>query len=355
MDTYEAQFATLQVMFEDVDAATIKKVLLEEKGDVERSIDSLLNLAVLETSTATSTPDDDAVMARLAFQGTPRVENSDEALARMLQEQFNTEDDDEKLARKLQSEESYSARTYYPPAHVAGTYPSNYQSNYNMTSSYPTSYSIAGRNDDSENEGEIDLGSLLSNTENITEFKTAIKENILPMLSQQLKEVEIPEINETVDAGAKLGTIAFGVNKLKVASVEIPEDTINIEFDASAHEIKLNITNISLSLENVEWFYKKEKFPKLKDKGRATAGISNTSIKVIIGITLAESAPSVKVTTCEVKVGKLKISVSGTKVSVLYNLMIKSLKRLIRTQLEKALTEMLRGTLEEQALELLNS
>ncbi|KAL6070383.1 hypothetical protein QOT17_006919 [Balamuthia mandrillaris] len=356
----EEQVLMLSGMFEALDVATIKRVLQEENGDAERAIDSLLNLAALDDTSSSSSRTADTAGTTLAFSGsskddrehqevrlvdsihsttattTSATDDDDEALAKLLQEQFNAEDEDARLARRLQAE-----LNYVPPSPV-------YNFNYSQRTN---GFAVAGSDDDSSSDG-FDLTNFLSE-ENLAEFTKAIKENMLPTLLEGLKEIELPAIDETIEAGKQLGPIAFGLDKLRISEATLPEDKVELKVKPETQELCLNVEDITLSVSQFEWFYRKEKFPKLKDKGQADAGISNVHVDVTLKLD-ALNGPALKCTSCNVKIGKLKIKVSGTKGSMLYNIVIAAIKKLLKGQLESALQSMVHEAVEEQVNDILD-
>lgn len=110
-------------------------------------------------------------------------------------------------------------------------------------------------------------------------------------------------------------------------------------------------TNITASLEKFSWFYKKESFPKLKDKGDAVSGISKAIILVRIQFNpTGESGPELSVDTIAIKVGSLDLKISGTAASVLYNTIFSafsnSMKRKVQSELQKVLYEFFQDAIE---------
>jgi len=72
------------------------------------------------------------------------------------------------------------------------------------------------------------------------------------------------------------------------------------------------------------------------------AGISDCVVKLKLGW----NGSGISTKFCQVTVGSLKLKVSGTIGSLVYNIIITAFKKLLKTQLEKYLTEMIQSTIE---------
>ena len=67
---------------------------------------------------------------------------------------------------------------------------------------------------------------------------------MIPVLVEQLKGLELPEVDETIDAGKKLGKISFGLSGISVEGVDIPKDKVAMQF--TGQQIELNLYRIYL-------------------------------------------------------------------------------------------------------------
>jgi len=260
----------------------------------------------------------------------PDSGDNDEDYAKRLQAELDAENEDERIARRLQSQwnvNSYGNTGYTPPRATNNNHQANNQ------------------NDILEN---FDISKITP--EVLEEFKNTVKEQMIPILLKQLKEVELPEVSESIDAGKKFGNIAFKISGMKVEEVDIPKDKVSIELEGQ--QVELKITDIKLNIEKFDWRYKKEKFPKLKDKGQASCGVSDVHVNVRLTWAVRNGNPSINVTLCEVKIGNLNVKISGTVASVLYNIILAAFKRLIKSQLESAMADMIKSSISEHAEDL---
>jgi len=91
-------------------------------------------------------------------------------------------------------------------------------------------------------------------------------------------------------------------------------------------------------LDQFSWNYeKKSGFPKIKDSGKGNAGISGGKIVAIMSIGFSGLVPALNVDSCSVNIDKLDIKISGTAMSLLYNLVLAAFKRTIKSTIENTL------------------
>eukprot|EP01089_Gocevia_fonbrunei_P018910 TRINITY_DN6516_c0_g1_i4.p1 TRINITY_DN6516_c0_g1~~TRINITY_DN6516_c0_g1_i4.p1 ORF type:complete len:352 (-),score=98.20 TRINITY_DN6516_c0_g1_i4:13-1068(-) len=335
MGDVEEKITLLKGMFGDFSDDTLRKVL-KDCNTVENAVDRLLTMDPHAPSTDTGNATEDTpkeltqeesdtlfaqklMLEEINKESTPvAVPLSDEEYAKKLQEELNGGSEDERLARSLQSQWSQP------------TYNNNGNNNAAGLEAMMANFDISK------------LGK-----EELAEITSAIKEQMIPVLLQQLKGLEIPEVDETVEAGKKFGPIAFGLSGIKVEEVEIPKDKVTMELEGQ--QIELKIVEIKLDLQKFDWHYKKEKFPKLKDSGHATCGVSEVVVNVRLNWAIRNGSPNITVSLCEVKIGSLSLKISGTIASVVYNIIVAAFKKLIKAQLEKAMAEMVHSAVTEHA------
>lgn len=175
------------------------------------------------------------------------------------------------------------------------------------------------------------------------------KKKIVPAIKNVVEELEAEGISESIEH-ATLGSVEFGFDGLKVEHAEIPDEGVSIAFEApkisikgntiKSHDskIRLVIEGAEIRLRQFEWFYKKDKFPKLKDNGKADCAVRKLRIECVQAL---DENSNVKIKKLEVKVGNLEIKTSETKASMVYNLIIRSFKQAIKKVLKKVLIAML--------------
>jgi len=284
----EESIMLLKDMFPSYDDDILKSILVECGNNVERATDYLLSM---ESGTAA-----------------PIV---------------NT-DDDERLARQLAQSE--------------------YSAGYGNTGFGNTDFvprtNNRGRQGNNSSDGfahSVQLENLDSTV--ITEVLNGVKGGVIPIMIKQLSAMTIPSISEKVDTG-KMGMVDFTVDQIKVAEAHVPEKNVDIKVDKT--QIVITVKDISAKLEQFQWAYEKHAFPKMKDSGNANASIDDTEIQADLTIGLDDQGnPTVTVSNCTVKIGKLDIKISGTMASFLYNTVLALFKKTIKNSLETSLSQMI--------------
>eukprot|EP01116_Phalansterium_solitarium_P004799 TRINITY_DN15945_c0_g1_i1.p1 TRINITY_DN15945_c0_g1~~TRINITY_DN15945_c0_g1_i1.p1 ORF type:complete len:262 (+),score=80.29 TRINITY_DN15945_c0_g1_i1:218-1003(+) len=171
-----------------------------------------------------------------------------------------------------------------------------------------------------------------------------IRNQIIPGLIEQISAFQVPPLNET-SPDADYGATGVAMEKLQVA----PE---NIDVDVQSNAIRLRITSFSARLREFDWHYaRKNKFPRIKDSGRAKAKIEGGSIDILLNITLMPFA--LDVAHSEVQMDKLVIKTSGTKASFVYNMLLSVFSSALKKQLCLQLASLLQQTIQQLASGLL--
>jgi len=228
LEKMEEKVKTLKEMFVDLDEDVIRIILNDVGGNTDRAIDNLLKMCMTDTSPPPAeVKKEEKVLSQ---------EEQDILFAKQLQEQLNTvdkEDTDLEFARKLQ-EELNRAPSY--------TYIRHEEPEEKFDSTMPIS----------------DFLSTVSH-DDLKDLVDGVKEQMIPLVVQQLQQVTIPPINQEIDA-PKLGPVSFGCDQITLSEVELPSEKVVVNFEGA--KIKVNITDISASLKQFSWFYRKEKISK---------------------------------------------------------------------------------------------
>jgi len=287
----------LKDMFPSYDDEILRSILADCGNNVERATDYLLSM---ESGTVPTTTGSGGVMANVP----------------------NT-DDDERLARQLAQGE-YGAgygnvgfgNTDYVP------HPNNARQATKREDDY--THSVALENLDSSV---------------ITEVLNGIKGGVIPIMLKQLSAMTIPGMSEQIDTG-KMGVVDFSLDEIKVSEANVPEENVDIKVDKT--QIVITVKDISAKLHQFQWAYEKHAFPKMKDSGHANASIEDTEIQADLNIGIdGYGNPTVNVSSCTVKIGKLDIKISGTMASFLYNTVLALFKKTIKNSLEQSLSKLI--------------
>jgi hypothetical protein len=326
MSSEEVQM--LQSMFPGLSAEVIRQAIRDANGDADRAVDSLLNLQTIQDSDSfvpAPQPEPRRTPVVAPKPVTPPIHHppartgdqmlSDEmfALSLMQEEQMLA---DAQMAWQIQQQEnSRSSYSYRPPTYVPPP---------------PRSYSPEPPAPTFELTDEI-----------VKEAGDAFIKNFLPTVLKQLKDIEVPDIDEKLDV-PKVGEIHFGVKGLALGDVNVAGENVSFKL-LEGQVLEIHMTNLAAKLSQFDWFYKKKSFPKLKDSGKADATLSKISIHVRVAI---QNSGRLDVQNTDVKVGNLDIHITGTKASFLYKLVISLFSSSIKQALENGLTSVVKDTLD---------
>jgi len=174
---------------------------------------------------------------------------------------------------------------------------------------------------------------------------------LVPKMLDQLAEVELPELDENIEAG-KMGNISFAIKDTKLIDVVIPQQHIAVRI--TGPEIVIRIERVEVSLSEFGWGYELEKFPKLKDMGKATGRMEIAWVKLTINQSAFHTDTSPIVAT-QIKTGHLEIKTSDTKASTIYNLILKALRKTMKKRVEKTLSSQIGNEAESQITKFLQA
>jgi len=342
--TQEENLFLLMSMFPQLSKEMLKAELQNNKYSVESTVEHLLlkDSQDLKDLTQTSSPVAD-LAENIPVGRKPTQLEEDELLAIQIQKQLQMEesndeelakaliyeDDDEVLARSMQMELMNTMDPYY------GTGSFNYSPS--EGNSFGSGISLS-------------LQALDSNM--VNEMLALIKGTMIPFMLEELKNAQIPIMKEEVDTG-KLGIISFGVDGISISDAQIPPEGTTMTLEGT--QLHLTIANISATLKNINWFYEKQSFPKLKDNGKGSAVISNATIFVIMNVGMDNNVPTTNVASCKMNIGQLDLKISGTKASVLYNMILSLFKNAIKSNIETALAEMVVDSINNNSTEMMDS
>jgi len=246
----EDKVKALKLIFVDIEEEVIRIILNDVGGNSDRAVDNLLQMCMTDSP---NKPEEKKV-EKDEVEKTEKVEKEltqeekDILFAKQLQEQLNLtdgsgEDADLEFARKLQAELNKPAYPSYIPA-----YTPVHHHHQHLEEKFDSSMSI---NDFLTTVGQDDL----------KEIVDGIKEQMIPLVAQQLQKVSIPSINQEIDA-PKLGPVSFGCDQIALSEVDVPSEKVTVTFEGT--KIKITIADISASLKQFEWYYRKEKISKIK-------------------------------------------------------------------------------------------
>eukprot|EP01118_Nematostelium_gracile_P001396 TRINITY_DN11428_c0_g1_i1.p1 TRINITY_DN11428_c0_g1~~TRINITY_DN11428_c0_g1_i1.p1 ORF type:complete len:311 (+),score=82.74 TRINITY_DN11428_c0_g1_i1:43-975(+) len=169
------------------------------------------------------------------------------------------------------------------------------------------------------------------------ELLNQTKSMIIPLLLKELQGFKAPDIEEDLD-----NSISISVKEIAMSEVKVPEENISLKL--VGENIQLSVSDISAKLNQFSWGYKKNSFPKISDSGKGDAGISQVKIEALMSIGGLNG--SAVVHSCTVNIGHLDLKISGTAMSLIYNMVISAFKNTIKTSIEKALANMITNSMD---------
>jgi len=180
----------------------------------------------------------------------------------------------------------------------------------------------------------------------LNNFLSEIKTIVIPTLEEKLLEAKMEGTEGKIDQGGKIGEVSFKLGEISMKVVKIPRDDVQIKVIVGG--VELVSTNIEIALNPFAWSYEKHAFPKISSGGEATCQISGGSLRMRLNITVdPNGTPSLEVTKSEVIIEKLDITLSKTKLKLLYKLLLSALKSTLKGMLEQQLSQFAQQAVED--------
>jgi hypothetical protein len=304
----------LREMFPDMKQDTLQIVFDECDCNLERAIDTLLNMETIYSSPENIAP----INPHSSKPTSPPLASAPTSTAPTAP--LSQLELDELLAKELAS-----SMSDIPP------------SSFNRPSYSNKSFSY---HDDDE-AYTVPIESIDKDV--MAEIMNSVKSSMIPILLQQLNSLRVPPVDEQIDAG-KLGMIRIALDQIRVAEATVPEEHVNIQVQELNH-ININVQEIAAKLHQFTWSYEKNTFPKVKDSGNANASITKGTISVTLKIGIdSYGNPNLSVTKCEVNIGALDVSISGSFASFVYNTLLGLFKKSIKSTLETSLASLIQDS-----------
>jgi hypothetical protein len=157
-----------------------------------------------------------------------------------------------------------------------------------------------------------------------------IKKLISIYVEDTVMGMDIPDITGDKDWGR------YSLHQLKISKVILPPEGLDLVIDSS---IAVTIKGVRAELAEFVWLYAKTRgFPKMKDKGVATAAISGLDISVSFDV-VADSSSGIMLSNMlsNVTLAQLEVQVSssGGAASWLYNKLLKAFSETLSTTVEQ--------------------
>jgi len=184
-------------------------------------------------------------------------------------------------------------------------------------------------------------GTMQLNTELLNEMKSLI----VPLLIEQLKWVPLPRIqgsNETYDYW--FDNVVFSAPDLVPDQIHIrlasegDFDVKNLQTDNFRTFIRVSAEGIKTTLNDVQFWFRRNTFPKTEDTGFATLDITQgNGIKVDLIISVSQGTDPFQVRRVDVSIDGINLQVADTKHDWLYNTLSSLFAGVIKTRIEQGL------------------
>eukprot|EP01052_Picozoa_sp_SAG31_P030350 SAG31_NODE_3106_length_4667_cov_27.525394_1_plen_170_part_00 len=150
---------------------------------------------------------------------------------------------------------------------------------------------------------------------------------------------EIPDIAGEKDWGR------YNMRGLKVDDVDMTHDSLDIEV---ASGVQLTLNQVHAKIGQFQWnFIKTKGFPKMSDKGKATAKISDTSMVINFDLgTDASGTLSIDNLLARVSIGLMECDITTGSNKWLYNKLLKVFATKIKVAVEKEMQTAVDSTVE---------
>jgi F0F1-type ATP synthase membrane subunit b/b' len=125
-------------------------------------------------------------------------------------------------------------------------------------------------------------------------------------------------------------------------------DPKQMEIEGAAHGLRITMNNINIHMPDARLWFRRKSFPKVEDEGRAAIDIGGRGMDLIITLrTLAKPPNFFRVQQVECNVHNLALSLSDTRHDFLYNSLLKLFSGTVKSDIESAIEDNIRGNLEQ--------
>jgi hypothetical protein len=143
--------------------------------------------------------------------------------------------------------------------------------------------------------------------------------------------LDLPDILGKKDWGE------YNITHLEMRALEVSVDNVTVEV---GEQVSIVIEDIGTSFEEFHWGFEKNSFPKVKDKGDATAQVVNLCVTLSFDImTDQNKAVTVGNIVPAISLGKMDVQVTGGSHTWLYNKLLSVFGAQIKTVVEKELLQ----------------
>jgi len=125
-------------------------------------------------------------------------------------------------------------------------------------------------------------------------------------------------------------------------------DPKQMEIEGAAHGLRITMNNINIHMPDAHLWFRRKSFPKVEDEGRAALDVGGRGLDLIITLRTLGKAPNFfRVQQVECNVHNLALSLSDTHHDFLYNSLLKMFSGTVKSDIESAIEDNIRGNLEQ--------
>lgn len=193
-------------------------------------------------------------------------------------------------------------------------------------------------------------GNFVYKPEVLDQLKTIIVNSIVERLRVPLPTISV----EGKDLDFEVSGLVLNVSDVIPERVLIESrgkvliDPKQMEIEGAAHGLRITMNGLNVHMPNAHLWFRRKSFPKVEDEGRAAIDIGGRGIDLILTLrTIAKPPNFFRVQNVECNVHNLALSLSETHHDFIYNSLLKMFSGKVKSDIESAIEDNIRGNLEQ--------
>lgn len=170
-----------------------------------------------------------------------------------------------------------------------------------------------------------------------------MKHVVIPELRAQLTGMEIPDVVSSSIGGR----VEFGIKGIRCVSLCLSPENVHVEMEREV--MVITARNVSLQLSVEQWTYERISTPRLRDSGAALASLGNIMVQLsLVPGERGTGRPLIELRHVTTRIPNVKVRISDSRASWLYNAAAAVLRPAMRNAAERALQDGIERALEDQ-------
>jgi hypothetical protein len=193
-------------------------------------------------------------------------------------------------------------------------------------------------------------GNFVYKPEVLDQLKVIIVNSVVERLKVPLPTISV----EGKDLDFEVSGLVLNVSDVMPERVLIESrgkvllDPKQMEIEGAAHGLRITMNNINIHMPDAHLWFRRKSFPKVEDEGRASLDVGGRGLDLIITLRTLGKAPNFfRVQQVECNVHNLALSLSDTHHDFLYNSLLKMFSGTVKSDIESAIEDNIRGNLEQ--------